>query len=324
LRERRRPTLTAAAALATAGALTALALAGCGSATETGGAPATGGPTSTSGTSPTGGTTSTRAADKGAVSALYAGSLEDFIEEDLGPAFTKATGFGFEGFGGGSEELVAQLKGGVRRGDVFLSAAPSADAELQGKSNGDRVSWYSTLAVSALVLGYNPHTALGRELARGVPWYEAIARQGVLVGRTDPKLDPKGRLTVEAIDAAAGRLRDSALTRALKGFPVFPETALVGRLQSGQMEAGFFYAVEAAAAKFPTVSLAPIDRYAQYTITILEGQTDPRGSEAFVRYLLSPQRAGELKRSGLVAIKPQFHGSSASVPAGLRSDVGAG
>ncbi len=300
MRERRRPTIAAAAALA------ALALAGCG------------------GAAATGGTTSARAAAKGSVSVLYAGSLEDFMEEDLGPAFTKATGFGFEGFGGGSEELVAQVKGGVRRGDVFLSAAPSADGELQGASNGGWVSWYSTFAVSALVLGYNPHTDIGRELARGVPWYEAITRKGVLVGRTDPKLDPKGRLTVEAIDAAAGRLHDSALTKALKGFPVFPETALVGRLQSGQLDAGFFYAVEAAAAKFPTVSLAPVERYARYTISILERQTDSSGSEAFVRYLLSPRRADSLKRSGLVAIKPQFHGRTSSVPAGLRNDVGAG
>jgi molybdate transport system substrate-binding protein len=297
----RRSALAAAAALAAA-ILAALTLAGCGS----------------------GGPTSARAAGKGIVTVLYAGSLEDLMEEGLGPAFTKSTGFGYEGFGGGSDELVAQIKGGVRRGDVFLSAAPSADAELQGASNGNRASWYSTFAVSALVLGYNPHTAIGRKLASGVPWYRAISQKGVLVGRTDPKLDPKGRLTVEAIDAAAGRLHAPALAKALEGFPVFPETALVGRLQSGQLEAGFLYAVEAAAAKLPTVSLAPIARHAQYTISILAGDADARGAEAFVRYLLSPQRAGSLNRSGLVAIRPRFHGSSSSAPAGLRSDLGAG
>lgn len=246
------------------------------------------------------------------------------MERDLGPAFEQATGFGFEGFGGGSDELAAQVSSGVRRGDIFLSAAPSADSELQGAGNGSWVSWYSTFALSPLVLGYNPHTGIGKELAKGIPWYEAITRRGALVGRTDPKLDPKGRLTVEAIDAAASRLHDAALAKALNGFPVFPETALVGRLQSGQLDAGFFYAIEAVAAKFPTVPLTPVHRYAHYTISILKGEANPSGAQAFVRYLLSARGADSLIRSGLVAIKPRFHGSSSSVPSGLRSDLGAG
>lgn len=295
---------TAAAAAIAAGASAALALAGGATAAK--------------------GTPSARTAGKGSVSVLYAGSLEDFMEKDLGPGFKKATGFGFEGFGGGSNELAAQIKGSVRQGDVFVSAAPSADGELEGAKNGSWVSWYSTFATSPLELGYNPHTSFGKELAKGVPWYKVITQKGILVGRTEPKLDPKGKLTVEAIDAAAGKLHDSALTKALKGFPVFPETALVGRLQSGQLDAGFFYAIEATAAKFPAVALTPVDKYAEYTISILKGESDSSGSEAFVRYLLSTQRADSLKKNGLVAIKPKFHGSSSSVPKGLRSVVGAG
>lgn len=294
----------AAAAAIAAGASAALALAGGATAAK--------------------GTPSARAAGKGSVSVLYAGSLEDFMEKDLGPGFKKATGFGFEGFGGGSNELAAQIKGSVRQGDVFVSASPSADGELEGTKNGSWVSWYSTFATSPLELGYNPHTSFGKELAKGVPWYKVIAQKGILVGRTEPKLDPKGKLTVEAIDAAAGKLHDSALTKALKGFPVFPETALVGRLQSGQLDAGFFYAIEATAAKFPTVALTPVDKYAEYTVSILKGESDASGSEAFVRYLLSTQRADSLKKNGLVAIKPKFHGNSSSVPKGLRSVVGAG
>lgn len=264
------------------------------------------------------------AAGKGSVSVLYAGSLEDLMEKDLGPAFGKSTGYGFSGFGGGSNELAAQIKGSVRQGDVFVSAAPSADGELEGSGNGSWVSWYSTFATSPLELGYNPKTTFGKELAKGVPWYRVITQKGIVVGRTEPKLDPKGKLTVEAIDAAAGKLHDSALTKALKGFPVFPETALVGRLQAGQLDAGFFYAIEASAAKFATVPLTPVDKYAEYTISILDRETNTAGSEAFVRYLLSSQRSDSLRKNGLMAIKPHFHGKSSSVPKGLRSVVGAG
>ena len=70
-----------------------------------------------------------------------------------------------------------------------------------------------------------------------------LTQPGILVGRTEPKLDPKGVLTVEAVDNAARKLHDPKLKSALSSFPVYPETALVGRLQSGQLDAGFFYAV---------------------------------------------------------------------------------
>ncbi|MHB2000861.1 MAG: substrate-binding domain-containing protein [Solirubrobacteraceae bacterium] len=263
-----------------------------------------------------------RTAGKGSVSVLYAGSLEDFMEKDLGPGFEKASGYGFEGFGGGSNELAAAVKGGVRQGDVFVSAAPSADAELQGAGNGGWVSWYSTFATSPLMLGYDPKTKFGRELAKGVPWWKVITQKGIVVGRTEPRLDPKGKLTVEAVDNAARKLKDPALESALEGFPVYPETDLVARLQSGQVDAGFFYAIEAKAASFPTVALKPVDKYAEYTVTLLKGDGDQAGSEALVRYLLSSERSASLKKNGLVAIEPKFHGASSSVPKGIRSLVG--
>lgn len=265
-----------------------------------------------------------KAASRGSVSVLYAGSLEDFMEKDLGPAFQRSSGYGFEGFGGGSTELASEIKSNVRQGDVFLSASPESDGELEGGRNGGWASWYSTYATSPLELGYNPKTKFGRELAKGVPWYKVLTQKGIVVGRTEPKLDPKGRLTVEAVHAAARKLKEAALDTALKGFPVYPETALVGRLQSGQLDAGFFYAIEAKAAKFPTVALTPIQKFAEYTVTILNRNTDRAGSEAFVRYLLSSQRADTLKDNGLTAVKPSFHGRASAVPRSLRGIVGAG
>ncbi|HTZ88618.1 MAG TPA: hypothetical protein VMB05_18295, partial [Solirubrobacteraceae bacterium] len=59
----------------------------------------------------------------GTVSTLFAGSLLNYMEHNFGPSFTKATGTGYKGFGGGSTEVANQIKGGVRQGDVFISAA---------------------------------------------------------------------------------------------------------------------------------------------------------------------------------------------------------
>ncbi len=246
------------------------------------------------------------------------------MEHDLGPAFSKASGFGYQGFGGGSTEVANEIKGGVRRGDVFISAAAAADKALEGSANGNWVSWYSTFAASPLMLAYNPRSRFGAELARGKPWYEVLAEPGILVGRTDPKLDPKGILTVEAVENAARKLHDPALAKALGSFPVYPETTLVGRLQSGQLDAGFFYAVEASSAHLSTVALTPVYKVADYTVTILRHAPNPSGAAALVRFLLNAQRSYTLKRNGLTALKPTFSGSRASVPAGLRKVVGAG
>ncbi len=142
----------------------------------------------------------------------------------------------------------------MRQGDVFISAASAADNLLEGSANGDWVSWYTTFASSPLMLAYDPDSSFGKQLAQGKPWYQVITEPGILVGRTDPKLDPKGILTVEAVEGAARKLRQPALTQALGSFPVYPETALVGRLQAGQLDAGFFYAVEASSAHLVTVA----------------------------------------------------------------------
>jgi len=262
-------------------------------------------------------------ASKGTVSVVYAGSLENLMENAFGPSFQNATGYAFRGYGGGSTEDASEIKGGVRVADVFVSASAAADKALEGAANGSWVSWYSTFAASQLVLGYDPHTSFGRELAHGKPWYQVLTQSGVLVGRTDPMLDPKGVLTVEAIDNAAAKLHDPALARSLESFSTYPETALVGRLQSGQLDAGFFYAAEAAAAHIPTVSLRPAYKYALYTVAIVNRDPDPSAATAFVKYMLSAKGARVLKREGLQATPPKFSGDRAAVPHSLRAAVGA-
>jgi molybdate/tungstate transport system substrate-binding protein len=264
-----------------------------------------------------------RTAASGTVSTLFAGSLLNYMEHNFGPSFAKATGYDYRGFGGGSTEVAAQIKGDVRQGDVFISASSAADNLLEGSANGDWVSWYTTFASSPLMLAYDPDSSFGKQLAQGKPWYQVITEPGILVGRTDPKLDPKGILTVEAVDGAARKLRRPALTHALGSFPVYPETALIGRLQAGQLDAGFFYAVEASSAHLVTVPLTPVYKYANYTVTILNRAANPTGGAALVRYLLNAQRKFTLKKNGLVTLKPQFSGRKSAVPTSLRKLVGA-
>jgi molybdate transport system substrate-binding protein len=136
---------------------------------------------------------------------------------------------------------------------------------------------------------------------------------------TDPKLDPKGKLTVEAMDEAAAKLGMPELKSVLPKFSVFPEEDLVGRLEAGQLDAGFFYSNEAKEQHIPTVPIAPVAASATYTVTILKGAPNPAGAEAFVSYLLGPTGRATLQRHGLTVLSPTLHGSATALPAGLRS-----
>jgi molybdate/tungstate transport system substrate-binding protein len=266
-----------------------------------------------------------RSSSHGPVEVLYAGSLAHLFETALAPAFDKASGDSFTGFAAGSKELASEIKGKVRRGDVFLSASPKVNATLEGPANGGWVSWYASLASAPLVLGYDPHSAFAARI-RTQPWYDVIDLPGFKVGRTDPPLDPKGQLTVEAIQQAEGVAHATGLGAVLSSTSnVFPEESLVGELQSGQLDAGFFYSNEAKAAGIPTVSLAPVHLAASYTVTVLARAPHPAAADAFVAYLYSPAGRRLLGASGLsVAPSPDVKGDAGAVPPALRGVLGVG
>lgn len=262
----------------------------------------------------------------GTVNVLYAGSLVNLMERSVGPAFDKASGDHFQGYAGGSKLLANQIKGKLRRGDVFISAVPAVNQSLTGAANGNWVSWYITFAHSPLVIGYSPNSRFAADF-KSKPWYEVLQEPGIKIGRTDPKLDPKGALTVELMDKAQTFYKSPGLAQRVLGAPanpaqVLPEEELVGRLQSGQLDVGFFYSTETADAKIPAVTLpAEIAPKAVYTVTILQGAPDPKGGERFVAYLLGTQGRDLMNEHGLSVDAPTLVGATSAVPPALRTLV---
>src|ERR1700761_6127474 len=274
-----------------------LAAAGCSSSSSSSSsAPASSAPTSASASSSATGT--------GSVNVIYAGSLVNLMTKALGPAFTKATGYSVTGESGGSTALATSIKGKVYKGDVFVSASPKADKSLMGAANGSWVSWYGTFATSGLVLGYNPKSKYAAQI-KSEPWYKAITIPGLKLGFTDPATDPKGKLVAEALSGTAKSKNLPALTTIEndKG-DVFPEETLVARLQAGQLDAAFFYTIEATPVNIPTVPLTGEDLKATYTISTLKGAPNEPGAEAFSAYLLGPSGQAVLKQGGFDLITP--------------------
>ena len=274
----------------------AAALTACGS--SGGGSDPASGAGATSG----GGTAIGGARGSGTVNVLYAGSLVTLMEKQLGPAYEKETGYTFAGFGAGSTALAAQIKGKVRKADVFVSASPKADAELMGAAGGDWVSWYVGFASSPLVLGYNPKSRFAARIKAG-PWYDVITESGFRVGTTDPEADPKGKLAHEAL-LDAGKQHPKLLALAKNDKIVFPEETLVADLQSGQLDAGFFYTSEAKTAGIPTVQLTGQKLAAAYTATVVKNAPNQSGAEAFVAYLLGPEGQQFLQKDAFELMTP--------------------
>jgi len=255
----------------------------------------------------------------GKVNVLYAGSLVNLMEHGVGPAFDKASGDTFQGYAGGSSGLANQIKGKLRQGDVFVSANPKVNDSLMGSANGDWVSWYVTFAQSPLVIGYNASSKFAADL-QTKPWYQVLQELGIRIGRTDPKLDPKGALTVTLMKQAEDFYKSPGLSGKVIGTSdnpaqVLPEETLVGRLQSGQLDVGFFYSTETADAKIPALALpAEITPKAVYTVTILHNAPNADGADKFVTFLLGSDGQNVMKEHGLGVQKLTLTGDGNGVP----------
>jgi molybdate/tungstate transport system substrate-binding protein len=148
-----------------------------------------------------------------------------------------------------------------------------------------------------------------------------LTEPGIRIGRTDPKLDPKGALTIVLMKKTEAFYKIPGLSQRVLGAPdnpaeVLPEETLVGRLQSGQLDAGFFYSTETADAKIPSIQLpAEIAPRAVYTVAILHAAPNPGGAARFVAFLLGPDGRSLMQAHGMELRPLALTGPAAEVPA---------
>src|SRR5690348_16292494 len=235
------------------------------------------------------------------VSVLYAGSLVTPMEGPIKTALA-ARGIDFEGQPGGSKELGNLIRAGVRNPDVFISVDPKIVASL-----GDRVASSTTFAGTSLGVVRAPHSRFAAlfdsVLAGRTTLRAALEQQGIKVGRTDPQLDPKGAYPVEAVTMWLGR--DGAAQ--LLGQPenpaqIFPEEDLLARVDTGQIDVGFFYRTEAIARGYHFIPLpgtaAMTDRIA-YTLAVMKTAPHPQAANDFANFILTGDGRAILERAGL-------------------------
>jgi molybdate/tungstate transport system substrate-binding protein len=286
------------------------------------------------------------------VNVLYAGSLATVMENGLGPAFSKASGYAYQGEAQGSLAAARMIHDGLRSPDVFISADPAVNTNvLMGDKNGNFATWFLTLASSQLVLAYSPQSKFADKFqaaaAGTIPWYEVLKTPGLRFGRGDPRTDPKGYRTLFLFDLAGKHYKLPELP-GLLGDPVnpdqvFPEIVLLARVQSGQFDAGIFYKHEVVAHKLPFVTFPPeislgdpkfSEFYAQasyttptgervsgapilFTITIPKTVRNQVAAETFAKFLFSSNNL--LTGFGFGTVEHRVGGDINQVPAELRT-----
>jgi len=295
---------------------------------------------------------STQSKPGGTVRVLYAGSLGAVLEKSVGPVFERASGFTYQGEGQGSLGAAKMIFDGLRSPDVFISADAAVNDKVLMTPAKKLTDWYVTFASSAMVLGYNPNSkfkSLFEQVQAGkVPWYEALKTPGLKLGRTDPNLDPKGYRTIFLFHLAEGYYHRNDLT-SLLGDPanpaqIFPEPELLIRMESGQLDAGFFYRHEVVAHKMPFIelpnqinqsdpALASLYREQKFTtnkgvtitaspivftVTIPHTVKNASGAEAFIRFLIAGKGRGLIEQYGLRLSAVLISGDKSKVPSDIQ------
>lgn len=238
---------------------------------------------------------------KSIVSVLYAGSLVTPMEGPIKAALAKQ-GIDFQGQGGGSKMLANLIAADAKRPDVFISVDPKIILGL-----GKKVLDAETFASTSLGIGWSnssKHAALFAGVAAGkVSMITALSTPGLAIGRTDPKLDPKGVYTVQAMTLLAGADGEKRiLGEPENDAQIFPEEDLLARIDTGQADVGFFYRTEAVARGLSFVPLpgkASMSDKITYTIAELRDAPHPDAAKQFDQFIVNGQGKTILESAGV-------------------------
>lgn len=244
------------------------------------------------------------AAPAGPVSVAYAGSLVAVMEGPLATALRESTGLRFAGEAKGSRALANLISAGLRTPDVFISADPALVVKLDRQH---LVRGYATFGSARMVIAYSqksPHRALFARAASGkVSALDVLDDPSVRVGRTDPRLDPKGARTVRVLQLLGKHFHDPAKAAAVqRKAETFPEEDLAVRVESGEVDAGFFYSTEIPGRDLNAIELpadSNLSRDVTYTLAVMKNAPHPHAASTFAHFAVTGRGKAVLEKAGV-------------------------
>jgi len=102
--------------------------------------------------------------------------------------------------------------------------------------------WHAAFATNALVVAYDSDSAGGRRVAEADRWFDPVLDGEATLGRTDPDLDPLGYRTLFSLALASDYYDRPGLRDDLTDpRQVYPETSLLSRFETGDLDAAVVY-----------------------------------------------------------------------------------
>ncbi|WP_459193838.1 extracellular solute-binding protein [Halosimplex sp. J119] len=170
--------------------------------------------------------------DSDPVSVLAAGSLQLAFSEGL----QEATDLPIRVESHGSVTAARLVARGDRDPDIVALADP---ALFDGPLATD---WHAAFATNALVVAYDEGSAGGRRVAEADRWFDPVLSGDATLGRTDPDLDPLGYRTLFALELAGEYYdRPGLRDEIVEPRQVYPETSLLSRFETGDIDAAVVY-----------------------------------------------------------------------------------
>lgn len=207
-------------------------------------------------------------------------------------------------------------------------------------------SWYVGFVANQITFAYTSRSKGASTLTAG-NWYKVLSQPGVRIGRSTPAADPSGYQILQMLKLAQSYYHDPTLSASvLKNSPssqeASVETALIGALQSGQIDYLAIYRSDALqnhfkyiklpsqislsdpaqATHYATVSVAGVNgpttgKPIIYGITVPSTAPNAALGEKFVSFVIGPKGQAIMRANGFVVISPALASSTTAVPASL-------
>src|SRR5215470_1274682 len=126
----------------------------------------------------------------GTLHVALAGTMEQVISRQIGPAFTAATGYRLDITRQSSVLLANRIAAGDLKPDVYISSDANVMELVMGLDNNDRARWYLPILRSRTVLMSSTRTRFSEDIEAvrtgKLPWYEAMQRPSLVLRRPNP------------------------------------------------------------------------------------------------------------------------------------------
>lgn len=297
-----------------------------------------------------GATSHSQAKNAGPVHVVYAGSLQNVNNLQIGPAFQKATHYPYQGQGGGSFGMAEEIMSHSIPANVFESVGYAPIQRLEPK----QTTWALQFATSPLVIAYSPTSKFasqlnairdGKKPLRDL--FLLMAQPSFHLGRTNPNTDPQGQAFTMMMELAQRQYNLPAhFAHTILGsldnpHQVYSEEGILTLLQSGGLDASSAFLSEAlerhldyiplpASLNFADPKDAGIYRQVSLQLsnhTVVRGTPlaidittvghPTPGAVAFIRYVLGKSGTEAMHRDGYTTFSPTLQGSRNQLPQAL-------